>query len=91
MNKTELIDAMAAETGMIKEDCKKALEGVTVSIEKALKAGDKVALMGFGTFGVTERAARTGRNPKTGAPLEIAAKKLVVFKAGKELESTITN
>jgi len=89
MNKTELIDAIAAETGLTKTDSKKALDGLVSAITKALKSDDKVALVGFGTFGVTTRAARTGRNPRTGNAIEIAAKKSVGFKAGKELSEGV--
>ncbi|MBE6333940.1 MAG: HU family DNA-binding protein [Odoribacter sp.] len=86
MNKTELIDAVAAKAGLSKVDAKKALDAVLGSIAEAVKGGDKVALVGFGTFSVSERAARTGRNPQTGATIEIAAKKSVKFKAGAGLE-----
>ncbi len=86
MNKTELIDAVAAKAGLSKVDAKKALDAVLGSIAEAVKSGDKVALVGFGTFSVSERAARTGRNPQTGATIEIAAKKSVKFKAGAGLE-----
>lgn len=86
MNKTELIDAVAAKAGLSKVDAKKALDAVLDSIAEAVKSGDKVALVGFGTFSVSERAARTGRNPQTGATIEIAAKKSVKFKAGAGLE-----
>lgn len=86
MNKTELIDAVAAKAGLSKVDAKKALDAVLDSIAEAVKGGDKVALVGFGTFSVSERAARTGRNPQTGATIEIAAKKSVKFKAGAGLE-----
>ncbi|MBP3419244.1 MAG: HU family DNA-binding protein [Marinifilaceae bacterium] len=86
MNKTELIDAVAAKAGLSKADAKKALDAVLCSISEAVKGGDKVTLVGFGTFSVSERAARTGRNPQTGATIEIAAKKSVKFKAGAGLE-----
>lgn len=86
MNKTQLIDAVAAKAGLSKVDAKKALDAVLDSIAEAVKSGDKVALVGFGTFSVSERAARTGRNPQTGATIEIAAKKNVKFKAGAGLE-----
>ena len=87
MNKTELIDAVAAKAGLSIVDAKKALDAVLDSIAEAVKGGDKkVALVGFGTFSVSERAARTGRNPQTGATIEIAAKKSVKFKAGAGLE-----
>lgn len=85
MNKAELISAMAAESGLSKADSKKALDAFIASVGKAMKAGDKVSLVGFGTFSVIERAARTGINPSTKKPIEIAAKKAVKFKAGAEL------
>ena len=86
MNKTELIDAVAAKAGLSKADAKKAIDAVLGSIAEAVKGGDKVTLVGFGTFSVTERSARTGRNPQTGATIEIPAKKSVKFKAGAGLE-----
>lgn len=86
MNKTQLIDAVAEKAGLSKADAKKALDAVLCSITEAVKGGDKVTLVGFGTFSVSERAARTGRNPQTGATIEIAAKKSVKFKAGAGLE-----
>jgi len=89
MNKTELIDAIAAESGLTKTDSKKALDGIVASITKALKGNDKVSLVGFGTFGTSVRAARTGRNPQTGKAIEIKAKKVVSFKVGSELSATI--
>jgi DNA-binding protein HU-beta len=89
MNKTQLVDAIAAETGLTKADSKKAVDAFVKATTEALKSGDKVALVGFGTFGVSERSARTGRNPQTGAELKIAAKKIVRFKAGSELTDTV--
>ena len=89
MNKTELINAVAAQAEISKKDAEKALAAVLGSIEDALKAGDKVQLIGFGTFEVKERAARTGHNPKTGAAIEIAAAKVPSFKAGAALKSAI--
>lgn len=85
MNKSELISAMAAEAGLSKADSKKALDAFIASVTKAVKSGDKVALVGFGTFSVTERSARTGINPSTKAKIEIPAKKVVKFKPGAEL------
>jgi len=85
MNKTQLIDAMAEKSGLNKADSKKALEAFIGATTGALKEGDRVALVGFGSFSVNERAARTGRNPKTGEAIQIAAKKVVKFKAGSEL------
>src|SRR5690606_17819718 len=85
MNKSELIDAIAEKGGLSKADAGKALDATIASVTEALKAGDTVTLVGFGTFGVKERAARTGRNPQTGATLEIKASKVPSFKAGKGL------
>jgi len=89
MNKAELIDAVAANTGLSKADVKKALDGFTSAIEGALKNGDRVSLVGFGSWSVTQRAARTGRNPKTGAEIKIGAKNVVRFKAGAELSGKV--
>ena len=89
MNKTELINAVAAKAEISKKDAEKALTAVLGSIEDALKAGDKVQLIGFGTFEVKERAARTGHNPKTGEAIEIAAAKLPSFKAGAALKNAV--
>ena len=83
MNKAELISAMAAESGLSKTDS--ALDAFIASVTKAMKAGDKVSLVGFGTFSVVERGARMGINPSTKKPIEIAAKKVVKFKPGTEL------
>ncbi len=85
MNKTQLIDAMAAKSGLSKADSKKALEAFVGATTESLHSGEKVALVGFGSFSVAERSARTGRNPKTGATIQIAAKKVVKFKAGADL------
>ena len=89
MNKGELIDAIAAESEISKTDAKKALDGFINVTSKALKKGDKITLVGFGTFSVSERAARTGRNPQTGKEIKIAAKKVAKFKAGSELADNI--
>ena len=89
MNKTELIGAIASHAKLTKVDAKKALEGYVVAISKALKKGDRVALVGFGSFSISKRAARTGRNPQTGKAIKIAAKKVVKFKAGKELSDKV--
>ncbi|MBU3814197.1 MAG: HU family DNA-binding protein [Candidatus Bacteroides intestinipullorum] len=86
MNKSELINAMAAESGLSKTDAKKALDAFISVVTNAMKEGDKVALVGFGTFSVSERAGRTGINPSTKQPIEIPAKKVVKFKPGAELE-----
>ncbi len=85
MNKAELISAMAAEAGLSKVESKKALDAFIVSVTKALKAGDKVSLVGFGTFSVVERAECTGINPATKKTIQIPAKKVAKFKAGSEL------
>ena len=85
MNKSELINAMAAESGLSKVDSKQALEAFINAVGKAMKAGEKVSLVGFGTFSVSERAARTGINPSTKQTIEIPAKKVVKFKPGTEL------
>jgi DNA-binding protein HU-beta len=74
---------------LTKVDAKKALEGFVVVTSKALKKGDRVALVGFGSFSLSKRAARTGRNPQTGKAIKIAAKKVVKFKAGKELSDKV--
>lgn len=85
MNKTDLINAIAAESGLTKADAAKALNATTNAIANAVKAGDKVALVGFGTFALAERPARTGKNPRTGEVLEIPAKTIVKFKPGSDL------
>ena len=89
MNKTELINAVAAKAEISKKDADKAVAAVLASIEEALVAVDKVQLIGFGTFDVMERAARTGHNPKTGEAIEIAAAKLPSFKAGAALKNAV--
>ncbi|MBE6784742.1 MAG: HU family DNA-binding protein [Ruminococcaceae bacterium] len=89
MNKTELINAVAAKAEISKKDADKAVSAVLASIEEALVAGEKVQLIGFGTFEVKERAARTGHNPKTGEAIEIAAAKLPSFKAGAALKNAV--
>ncbi len=89
MNKSELIDAIAEKGGLSKADAGKALDATIASVTEALKAGDTVTLVGFGTFAVKERAARTGRNPQTGATLEIKASKVPSFKAGKGLKDAV--
>lgn len=89
MNKTELIAAMTGASGLAKKDCAAALDAFIGSVEAALKAGDKVQLVGFGTFEVKERAARTGKNPATGAPIEIAASKAPAFKPGKAFRDSL--
>ena len=89
MNKAQLIDAMASEANLTKADAKKALDAFISSTTSALKEGDRVALVGFGSFSISNRSARTGRNPKTGAEMQIPAKKVVKFKAGSELADTV--
>ena len=89
MNKQELIDAIAAESGLSKKDSKTALEAVVKTVGTTLKKGDKVTLIGFGTFSVAARAAKTGRNPQTGKALQIKAKKVVKFSTGSELDEAI--
>ena len=89
MNKVELIAAVAEKAGLSKKDAEKAVAAVVSSIEGALVNGDKVQLIGFGTFEVRERAARTGRNPQTKETIEIAASKQPVFKAGQALKNAI--
>lgn len=89
MNKAELIDAVATKAGLSKTDAGRALDSTFDAIARALKDGDKVALVGFGTFAVQRRAARVGRNPRTGAPVRIAAVKTAAFKAGKALKDSV--
>jgi len=87
MNKAQLISAMAEKSGLSKVDSKKALDAFLGSVSTTLKKGDKIALVGFGTFSVVKKAARTGINPATKKPIKIAAKKVVKFKAGSELSA----
>ena len=89
MNKTELVAAIADEAGLSKKDAEKALKAFTDVVTEELKKGEKVQLVGFGTFEVSERAARQGRNPQTGAAMKIAASKAPKFKAGKALKDLI--
>ncbi|MGB1041764.1 MAG: HU family DNA-binding protein [Tenacibaculum sp.] len=89
MNKSDLIDAMAADAGISKASAKAALDSLTSNVTKSLKAGNKVALVGWGTWSVSERAARTGRNPQTGKEIQIAAKNVVKFKAGAGLSDSV--
>ena len=89
MNKAELIAAVAESAGIPKTAADKALSGVLDAITGFLSKGDSVSLIGFGTFSVSERAARTGRNPSTGKPLKIAAKKVAKFKAGSKLAEAV--
>ena len=89
MNKTELIAAMAEKSELTKKDAGAALDAFTAAVEDALKAGDKVQLVGFGTFEVKNRPARTGINPQTKKPVKIAASKAPAFKAGKALKDAL--
>ena len=89
MNKSELIDAMAGASQLTKADAARALDGFLMSVETALKAGDSVVLVGFGTFEVKERAERKGRNPQTGEEITIKAAKIPSFKAGKSLKDAV--
>lgn len=89
MNKAELVAEVAERSGMSKKDAERAVNAVVESIEGALMKGDRVSLVGFGTFEVRERAARTGRNPRTGATLEISPSKVPAFKAGKALKESV--
>ncbi|KOS26609.1 DNA-binding protein [Bacillus anthracis] len=89
MNKTELIKNVAQKAEISQKEATEAVQTVFESITKALKPGDKVQLIGFGTFEVRERAARTGRNPQTGEEIQIAASKVPAFKAGKELKEAV--
>ena len=91
MNKTDLIDAIAAKADISKKDAETALKATIESIEEALKNDEKVVLVGFGTFSVKESAARTGRNPSTGKSIKIAASKAPAFKAGKELKDIVNS
>jgi len=89
MNKTQLIDAVAVESGLTKLDARKAVDAFIKTAGEQLKQGEKIALVGFGTFSVIERSARTGRNPQTGAKLEIGKRKIIKFKAGSELTDDV--
>lgn len=89
MNKGELIEKVATEGGMSKADAEKAVNSMLDAIGEALGAGDKVTLVGFGTFAVSDRAARQGRNPQTGKAIEIPARKVVKFKAGSKLVDSV--
>jgi DNA-binding protein HU-beta len=89
MNKAELIESIASDAGLSKADSKKALDAFINATTKSLKKGDRVALVGFGSWSVSKRSARTGRNPQTGKEIKIPAKKVVKFKAGAELAGVI--
>ena len=89
MNKTELVAAVAEQAGLSKKDAEAAVKAFTDVVAEALKAGDKIQLVGFGTFEVSERAAREGRNPRTGETMTIEASKTPKFKAGKALQDLV--
>jgi len=89
MNKSELVAKVAAEAGVTQADANRVLDAIISTVGDTLKAGDNVALVGFGTFQVTKKAARTGRNPSTGAAIEIAARNAPVFKASKTLKDKV--
>ncbi len=89
MNKSDLIDSMAAASGLSKADAGRALDAFTSAVTSSLKSGQSVSLVGFGTFSVKHRAARTGRNPRTGATINIAASNNPSFKAGKALKDAV--
>lgn len=91
MNKAELIDAVSTSAKISKADAGRALDATIEAISKSLKKGDKVSLVGFGTFSVNKRAARTGRNPQTGKAIQIKAKKVAKFKAGSDLANVVNN
>ena len=91
MNKAELIDKISKDAGITKVQANEALDSFTDSVIATLKKGDRVTLVGFGTFSVSERAARNGRNPQTGAVLKIKARKVPKFKAGKEFSTKIAS
>mgnify|MGYP000841232548 CR=1 FL=1 len=91
MNKTELVAAIAEKAELSKKDAEKALKAFTETVAEQLKNGDKIQLVGFGTFEVAERAARTGQNPQTGKAIEIPASKAPKFKAGKALKDTVNS
>ncbi|MBN1767802.1 MAG: HU family DNA-binding protein [Prolixibacteraceae bacterium] len=89
MNKAQLIDAMASKSGLTKADAKKSLDAFIEATGEALKSGDRVALVGFGSFSVSKRSARIGRNPQTGKEIQIPAKSVVKFKPGSELAESV--
>ncbi|MHA4809225.1 HU family DNA-binding protein [Flavitalea flava] len=89
MNKAELVEKISGDAGISKKQAAAALDSFTEAVAKTLKKGDKVILVGFGTFSVSKRAARTGRNPQTGAAIKIKAKKVAKFKAGAVLASKV--
>ncbi len=91
MNKTDLVETIASDTNLSKADSTKALECIVSCIQQELKKGNEVRLVGFGTFKATSRAARTGRNPRTGTPINIPASKSPVFRPGKEFKDILNS
>ncbi len=89
MTKQELVEKMAEKAGITKADAARALDAFTETVTETLKAGEKISLVGFGTFATSERAAREGRNPRTGQKVEIAARTAVSFKAGSKLKDAV--
>lgn len=89
MNKTQLVDAVALESGLTKVDARKAIDAFIKTTGEQLKQGEKIALVGFGTFSVTERPAHLARNPRTGLKIEVEKKKIIKFKAGSELSEEV--
>ena len=89
MKKVELVEAVAEKAGLTKADATRAIDAFVETISETLAKGDKVPVAGFGTFGVSERAAREGRNPRTGEPVKIEARKVVSFKAGSALKDAV--
>ena len=89
MNKTDLIDAIAQDANISKVAAKKALESFLSNVEKTLSKGDRISLVGFGSWSITNRAAREGRNPQNGGKIQIPAKKVIKFKAGSELDNAV--
>ncbi|MFH1321760.1 MAG: HU family DNA-binding protein [Bacteroidota bacterium] len=89
MNKAELIEAIASDASLTKADARRALDAFIGATTKSLKGGNRVALVGFGSFSIAKRKARTGRNPQTGGTIQIPAKKVVKFKAGSDLSTTV--
>jgi len=89
MNKAELVASLAQDTGLTRTDVLKVIDALVGEITRTLKRGDRVALVGFGTFGVSKRKARTGRNPQTGAPIKIAARRVPRFTPGTDLKASV--
>ena len=89
MNKADLVEAIASDASLTKADARRALDAFVGATTKSLRSGNRVALVGFGSFSISKRKARTGRNPQTGATIQIPAKKVVRFKAGADLAKTV--